>query len=132
MIFALLLIKTLSEGKTFKEFSKELKPTLQKKGWWGEQIVVDSAGVAEKVQLGSMYQSEKQFIELICKPLICRSRYATQIDNAENPTVLGNMWLLWINHTRPEHAMLNGLVYRYDDPFWQSFYPPNGWNCRCQ
>ena len=50
------LDKALSEGKTFKEFSKELKPTLQKKGWWGEQIVVDSQGNAEKVQLGSMYR----------------------------------------------------------------------------
>ena len=42
--------------KTFREFSKELKQTLQKKGWWGEQIVVDTEGVAEKVQLGSMYR----------------------------------------------------------------------------
>ena len=48
--------KALSEGKTFQEFQKELKPTLQKKGWWGEQFVVDSNGVAEKVQLGSMYR----------------------------------------------------------------------------
>ena len=46
------LDKALSEGKTFREFAKELKPILQKKGWWGEQIVVDSEGVAEKVQLG--------------------------------------------------------------------------------
>ena len=50
------LEKALTEGKTFREFSKELKPTLQKKGWWGEQIIVDSEGVAEKVQLGSMYR----------------------------------------------------------------------------
>ena len=50
------LDKALSEGKTFQEFKKELKPILQKKGWWGEQIVVDSNGVAEKVQLGSMHR----------------------------------------------------------------------------
>ena len=27
--------KALTEGKTFREFSKELKQTFQKKGWWG-------------------------------------------------------------------------------------------------
>lgn len=30
------------------------------------------------------------------------------------------------------NIVINGLVYRYDDPFWQSFYPPNGWRCRCR
>jgi len=55
------LDSALSEGKTFHEFQKELKPLLQKKGWWGEQIVVDSNGVAEKVQLGSMYRLKTIF-----------------------------------------------------------------------
>ena len=36
------LDSALTEGKTFHEFQKELKPLLQKNGWWGEQIVVDS------------------------------------------------------------------------------------------
>ena len=35
------LDKALAEGKTFQQFQKELKPTLQKKGWWGEQFVGD-------------------------------------------------------------------------------------------
>ena len=32
---------------------------------------------------------------------------------------------------RPEHAALNGVTLPPSDSFWQEFYPPNGWNCRC-
>lgn len=32
---------------------------------------------------------------------------------------------------RPEHAALNGVTIPPSDPFWEEYYPPNGWNCRC-
>ena len=32
---------------------------------------------------------------------------------------------------RPEHADLNGVTLPMSDPFWEEFYPPNGWGCRC-
>lgn len=33
---------------------------------------------------------------------------------------------------RDEHQALNGITKRIDDPFWRTYYPPNGWNCRCE
>ena len=32
---------------------------------------------------------------------------------------------------RPEHAALNEIIRPVDDKFWDVYYPPNGWNCRC-
>ncbi len=162
------LDKALSEGKTFREFQKELKPTLQKKGWWGmrepcvksdtalrrqrrsrtkpidgdvgtqakpsttgaDLIVVDTQGNAEKVQLGSMYRL-KTIYAVNMQTSYMTGRYKTQMDNVDNRPYWEYVAVL-DNRTRPEHAQLHGLIYRYDDPFWASFYPPNGWRCRCR
>ena len=32
---------------------------------------------------------------------------------------------------RQEHAALNGIIKPVNDPFWDQYYPPNGWRCRC-
>lgn len=32
---------------------------------------------------------------------------------------------------RDEHRELNGTIRPVSDKFWDRFYPPNGWNCRC-
>lgn len=33
---------------------------------------------------------------------------------------------------REEHAILDGITLPFDDKFWDEFFPPNGWNCRCE
>lgn len=35
------------------------------------------------------------------------------------------------SRVREEHAVLNGITLPPSDPFWDSYLPPNGWNCRC-
>lgn len=32
---------------------------------------------------------------------------------------------------REAHAALHNTTLPPSDPFWDSYYPPNGWNCRC-
>jgi uncharacterized protein with gpF-like domain len=35
-------------------------------------------------------------------------------------------------NTRDEHAALHGIIKPVDDPFWESYFPPLDWNCRCR
>ncbi len=122
--------KAISEGKTFRSFQKELQPILQKKGWWGKEFVVDSTGNTEQVQLGSVNRL-KTIYRVNMQTSYQAGRYKTQIENTDSRPYWEYVAVLDAR-TRPEHAQLNGLIFRYDDPFWSSFYPPNGWRCRCR
>ena len=35
------------------------------------------------------------------------------------------------DRVRDSHAVLHNTTLPKDDPFWLSYYPPNGWRCRC-
>lgn len=36
-----------------------------------------------------------------------------------------------VRGVRPEHAALHGLIFKWDDPFWDSHTPPWDYGCRC-
>ena len=36
------------------------------------------------------------------------------------------------SRVREEHRLLDGITLPVDDPFWDKYFPPNGWGCRCE
>jgi SPP1 gp7 family putative phage head morphogenesis protein len=36
------------------------------------------------------------------------------------------------DRVRDEHAEMDGVIFAVDDPRLDEWWPPNGWNCRCQ
>ena len=121
---------SLQAGQTLKQFTANLQPTLEAQGWWGQQVIVDSDGGAELVQLGS--------------PRRLRTIYQTNLQSAymagrkadmEQTTETHPYWMyiaILDGKTRPSHRALHGQVFRHDDPIWSAIFPPNGFNCRCR
>lgn len=119
--------KAIENGTTLREFQKNLKPTLKKKGWWGK--VPDPDNPEKEIQLGSPRRLETIF-NVNLRTAYQTGRYQAMQDNSENRPYWQYI-AVDDDRTRAEHKQLNGKVFRYDDPFWDTFYPPNGWGCRC-
>lgn len=123
------LNKALNEGTTFEQFKKDLIPTLKAKGWWGTQVNVDSKGNANVRELGSPRRLNTIF-QTNMQSAYQTGRYKSLMENTDNAPYWKYSSIL-DGKTRPAHRALNGKIFRFDDPFWSSHYPPNGFNCRC-
>lgn len=122
--------RAINDGITREEFTRTLTPRLQKLGWWGKQIVVDGDGNAKEIQLGSPRRLATIY-NVNTRTAYNAGRYA-QMMNTVDEFPFWQYVAVMDSRTRPEHAKLHLMVFRFDDVFWQTHYPPNGWECRCR
>ena len=109
------LVDALRNGKTITDFRKQFDQAVQQHGWsyngsrgWRTDVIFNanmrSAHMAGRWTQIQANKARRPFLQ-----------YRTA----------GDM------RVRPAHRQWNGLIYPVDDGFWQTHYPPCGWNCRC-
>jgi len=119
----------LKNGTTFKQFQKDLEPTLRAKGWWGKREVEGPGGVTT-VQLGSPHRL-KTIYDTNLQASYNAGRWKAQESGKKTHPYLRYVAILDAQ-TRPSHAELHGTIKPVDSPFWDVYYPPNGYRCRCR
>ncbi|MDD7908552.1 phage minor head protein [Pseudovibrio exalbescens] len=118
------------EGVPFDAWAKDLEPRLQKLGWWGKQRVLDpKTGKMIKAQLGSPRR-----LKTIYWANTRSARAAGLWERAQRTKAALPYFIYSLGPAkrhRPHHADKAGVILPVDDPFWDVWFPPNGWRCVC-
>lgn len=123
------LAQSLESGQTREKFKDDLMPQLARKGWLGKGLKADEDGVLEgkklmPYRLDTIYRTNTQSAYMAGRYQKMRANVAFR-----------PYWqyvAIMDSRTRPAHAALNGRIFRWDDPIWDTIFPPNGYNCRCR
>lgn len=107
--------KAISEGTTLDEFRQDFAEIVEKHGWsyngsfnWRTRIIYET-------NLNSSYQA---------------GRYQ-QLRDAKFP-YLEYLHSDYVEHPRELHESWNHLVLDFNDPWWNTHFPPNGYGCQCR
>ncbi|MCF7964014.1 MAG: phage head morphogenesis protein [Methylobacter tundripaludum] len=117
--------KAIVDGKSIQWFRKEFAAIVQKHGWEGWTGSETKAGrdwrtrVIYQTNLSASYAAGR-WAQLNDPDLIARRPYWKYVHNDT------------VHHPRPLHKSWSGTILRYDDPWWQTHFAPNGWGCRCR
>ncbi|KNC93793.1 phage minor head protein, partial [Trabulsiella odontotermitis] len=123
------LADALASGQSQASWEKTIEPVLEKKGWMGDGLKADEDGVLEGKQL-LPYRLDTIF-RTNMQSAYAAGHYQQQLANVSFRPYWEYVAVM-DNRTRPTHAALNGQTFRWDDPFWDACYPPNGYRCRCR
>jgi uncharacterized protein with gpF-like domain len=122
--------RSLDEGLTFEDFKKELKPKLERMGWWGEREITDpKTGRTRTVNFGSPSRLEKIYFHNMRTSRVVGQWARTQRTKDVLPFLVYQLGPA--EKHRDLHVQWDGTMLPADDSWWLDHMPPNGWNCHC-
>ena len=102
--------KAIAKGTTFEEFQRDCGDIFAKRGWGSWRI-------------DTVFQTNLQ------------TAYSVGRYEQMQQTTEGRPYWMYVavgdDRTRPAHMALHEKVFPADHKFWDTWYPPNGFNCRC-
>jgi SPP1 gp7 family putative phage head morphogenesis protein len=106
--------KGLDSGIPYHDFKNECSGMLARLGWSGAKI---------NYRLDNIFRTNIQTAYSV-------GRYK-QMQEVRETRPYWQYSAVNDSRTRPTHAALNGKIFPADSPFWDIWYPPNGFRCRC-
>jgi SPP1 gp7 family putative phage head morphogenesis protein len=105
--------KAIDKGTTFQDFQKDCGEIFEKRGWTGAKAWRVDNIFRTNVQTAYNVGRYRQMME------VRDSRPYWQYSAVND------------RRTRPTHRAMQGMVFPAGHPFWDTWYPPNGYRCRC-
>lgn len=117
----------LNAGYTVKEWQDKALASVNALARNGTPIEL---GLLSSI-VGTIYNAA----QIVRQAIQTAYQYGRESRQKEKAKETGNTWLEYTaindSKTRKTHAAMDGFVASIDDKIWQSWYPPNGYNCRC-
>lgn len=125
------VVRAAENGETLTEFSRQLTPVLQDKGWWGRTEVANpDTGDIQTATLGTPHRLKTIYLTNMQSAYMA-GRYAEMMDSV-NTHPYWQYVAINDSRTRDSHRKMHGRVYAATDPVWNTMYPPLDFRCRCR
>lgn len=110
--------KSISQGATLADFRKDFDSIVEKNGWrykggrnWRTKVIYHT-NLRSSYNAGRWEQMNDQDVVKLRPYFMYRHSGSA--------------------HPRKQHLAWHGLVLAYNDPFWNTHSPQNGWGCNCR
>lgn len=109
------VLAAITNGTTMETFRQNMNGFLETQGYDG--LTPFQADNIFRTNVQTAYSVGRY--EQMTDPAVLKLRPYWQYDAVED------------KRTRPSHLAMDGKVFPADSPVWDTWYPPNGFRCRC-